>query len=153
MNDDNTEPAKTEATEPPITSCPECGAALQAIVKVYLYDVAVTPNGVVLSYEGGPQPEDESDILELCDLQNTTVYCANDHPFDPAKSDGPADDSNGTCPYCAFDGVSVTTHNPDAHAEAGDPHYHENNRCCFCGAEDQHECLDCPDLSARSKLK
>ena len=25
------------------------------------------------------------------------------------------------CPYCAFDGVMVTTHNPDAHAENDDP--------------------------------
>ncbi len=24
-------------------------------------------------------------------------------------------------------------------------HYHDDNRCCFCGAEDDHECVMCPD--------
>jgi len=24
-------------------------------------------------------------------------------------------------------------------------HHHENNRCCFCEAEDDHECIMCPD--------
>jgi len=79
----NQDPAATEAS---FTKCPECGAELQATVKLYLYEVAVTADGAVLSYEGGPKPEDESDILELCDMQDTSIYCANDHPFDPAKA-------------------------------------------------------------------
>lgn len=65
------------------TSCPECGAELQAAVKIYLYGVEVNNAGLVIKYDGGPQPENEDDILELCDLQNTTVYCANDHIFTP----------------------------------------------------------------------
>ena len=63
------------------TACPECGAELQAAVKIYLYGVEVNNAGLVIKYDGGPQPENEDDILELCDLQNTTVYCANDHVF------------------------------------------------------------------------
>jgi hypothetical protein len=65
------------------TTCPECGAELQAAVKIYLYGVEINNAGVVIKYDGGPQPENEDDILELCDLQNTTVYCANDHIFSP----------------------------------------------------------------------
>ncbi len=65
------------------TTCPECGAELQAAVKIYLYGVEVNNAGLVIKYDGGPQPENEDDILELCDLQNTTVYCANDHVFSP----------------------------------------------------------------------
>ena len=67
------------------TTCPECGAELQAAVKIYLYGVEVNNAGFVIKYDGGPQPENEDDILELCDLQNTTVSCANDHIF---RSDG-----------------------------------------------------------------
>ena len=63
------------------TACPECGAKLQAAVKIYLYGVEVNNAGLLIKYDGGPQPENEDDILELCDLQNTTVYCANDHVF------------------------------------------------------------------------
>ena len=63
------------------TTCPECGAELQAAVKIYLYGVEVNSTGLVIKYDGGPQPENEDGILELCDLQNTTVYCANDHVF------------------------------------------------------------------------
>ena len=63
------------------TACPECGAELQAAVKIYLYGVEVNSAGLLIKYDGGPQPENEDDILELCDLQNTTVYCANDHVF------------------------------------------------------------------------
>jgi hypothetical protein len=63
------------------TTCPECGAELQAALKIYLYGVAVNSAGLLIKYDGGPQPENENDILELCDLQNTTVYCANDHVF------------------------------------------------------------------------
>jgi len=65
------------------TTCPQCGAELQAAVKIYLYGVEVNSAGLVIKYDGGPQPENEDDILELCDLQNTTVYCANDHIFSP----------------------------------------------------------------------
>jgi len=63
------------------TACPECGAELQASLKIYLYGVEVNSAGLLIKYDGGPQPENEDDILELCDLQNTTVYCANDHVF------------------------------------------------------------------------
>ena len=65
------------------TACPECGAELQAALKIYLYGVEVNSAGLLIKYDGGPQPENEDDILELCDLQNTTVYCANDHIFSP----------------------------------------------------------------------
>jgi hypothetical protein len=65
------------------TSCPQCGAELQAAVKIYLCGVEVNSAGLVIKYDGRPQPENEDDILELCDLQNTTVYCANDHIISP----------------------------------------------------------------------
>jgi len=60
------------------TACPECGAELQAALKIYLYGVEVNSAGFLIKYDGGPQPENEDDILELCDLH---VYCANDHVF------------------------------------------------------------------------
>jgi len=63
------------------TTCPECNAELQASVKLYLYGISVDSKGQVMSYEGGPQPESEEDILEIVDSQNTNIYCANDHPF------------------------------------------------------------------------
>lgn len=46
----------------------------------------VNDAGLVIKYDGGPQPENEDDILELCDLQNTSVYCANDHIFSSADT-------------------------------------------------------------------
>jgi hypothetical protein len=70
------------------TACPECGAELQAAVRIYLYGVEVNNAGLVIKYDGGPQPENDDDILELCDLQNTTVYCANDHIFNSDRNVG-----------------------------------------------------------------
>jgi len=63
------------------TACRGGGAELHAALNVYLYGVEVNSGGLRSKYDGRPQPENEDDILELCDLQNTTVYCANDHVF------------------------------------------------------------------------
>lgn len=31
-------------------------------------------------------------------------------------------------------------------------HYHDDNRCCFCGAEDDHECAMCPDYDGGAAM-
>jgi hypothetical protein len=82
LSSSNSAPLQVQADRV-FTTCPECGTELQAAVKIYLYGVKVNNAGLVIKYDGGPQPENEDDILELCDLQNTTVYCANDHIFSP----------------------------------------------------------------------
>ncbi len=48
---------------------------------------AALPNsnsdGRIINYDGGPQPASEEGILELCEPANTTIYCANNHPYSP----------------------------------------------------------------------
>ena len=64
-------------------TCPDCGAELHASVKINLYAVEVNSDGRIINYDGGPQPASEEDILELCEPANTTIYCANNHPYSP----------------------------------------------------------------------
>lgn len=66
-------------TTGPLTACPQCGAALNASVRITLYTVKLGDSGQITSFEGGPQPESESDLLELCQADNTTITCANNH--------------------------------------------------------------------------
>jgi hypothetical protein len=71
-------PIPTTATGP-LTACPRCGAALNAFVRISLYTVKLDETGQVTSFEGGPQPESESDLIELCQTDNTTITCVNNH--------------------------------------------------------------------------
>jgi len=70
-------------TSGPTRTCPNCGAELHASVKINLYAVEVNSDGRIINYDGGPQPASEEDILELCEPANTTIYCANNHPYSP----------------------------------------------------------------------
>jgi hypothetical protein len=70
-------------TSGPARTCPDCGAELYASVTINLYAVEVNSDGRIINYDGGPQPASEEDILELCEPDNTTIYCANNHPYSP----------------------------------------------------------------------
>jgi hypothetical protein len=63
----------------PLTACPQCGAELNASIRLTLYTVSLDEHGLVSAYEGGPAPESESDVIELCQADNTTITCTNKH--------------------------------------------------------------------------
>lgn len=63
----------------PLTACPQCGAELNASIRLTLYTVSLDEHGHVSAYEGGPTPESESDVIELCQADNTTITCTNKH--------------------------------------------------------------------------
>lgn len=63
----------------PLTSCPQCGGDLNASVRITLYTVKLAESGQVSSFEGAPQPESESDLIDLCQADNTTITCVNNH--------------------------------------------------------------------------
>ena len=64
-----------QTTAPIVTACPQCGAELlNAIVRLRLYGVALQ-DGLVVDYDGGPQPESEADIIERCADDNTVIFC------------------------------------------------------------------------------
>jgi hypothetical protein len=72
-------PTPTPATGP-LTACPQCGADLNASVHITLYSVKLDESGQVTSFEGGPQPESDSDLIQLCESNTTTIInCANNH--------------------------------------------------------------------------
>ncbi len=70
-NPNETKPVRTNA-------CPTCSAALNASVRITLYSVELE-DGSIVSYEGGPQPESEADIIELCEADNTVILCEAGH--------------------------------------------------------------------------
>ena len=60
-----------QAASPIVTACLQCGAGLlNAIVRLSLFGVSLE-DGLVVDYDGGPQPESEADIIELCAEDNT----------------------------------------------------------------------------------
>jgi hypothetical protein len=63
----------------PLTACPQCGAELNAFLRLTLYTITLDATGQLSAYEGGPQPESTSDIIELCQPDNTTIICTNNH--------------------------------------------------------------------------
>ncbi len=63
----------------PLTACPQCGAELNAILQLTLYAITLDGSGHVSAYEGGPQPESTSDIIELSQAEHTTIICTNNH--------------------------------------------------------------------------
>ncbi len=63
----------------PLTACPQCGAELNALLRLTLYTITLDATGQLSAYEGGPQPESTSDIIELCQADNTTIICTNNH--------------------------------------------------------------------------
>lgn len=68
----------------PISTCPQCQAELNAIVKLALYNVTVV-NGILTHYEGGPTPDSDSAIVEICEPSNTIIFCEAGHLLnDPA---------------------------------------------------------------------
>ncbi|HKP36777.1 MAG TPA: hypothetical protein VJT71_07955 [Pyrinomonadaceae bacterium] len=70
---------RKQATSPIVTACPQCGAGLlNAIVRLSLFGVSLE-DGLVVDYDGGPQPESEADIIELCAEDNTIIFCEAGH--------------------------------------------------------------------------
>jgi hypothetical protein len=68
-----------QTTSPIMTACPQCGTELlNAIVRLSLYGVSLE-DGLVVDYDGGPQPESEADIIELCAEDNTVIFCEAGH--------------------------------------------------------------------------
>ena len=68
-----------QAASPIVTACPQCGAGLlNAIVRLSLFGVSLE-DGLVVDYDGGPQPESEADIIELCAEDNTIIFCEAGH--------------------------------------------------------------------------
>ena len=68
-----------QAASPIVTACPQCGAGLlNAIVRLSLFGVSLE-DGLVVDYDGGPQPESEADIIELCAEDNTIIFCDAGH--------------------------------------------------------------------------
>lgn len=63
----------------PLTACPQCGAELNAFLRLTLYTITLDATGQLSAYKGGPQPENASDIIELCRADNTTIICTNNH--------------------------------------------------------------------------
>jgi hypothetical protein len=69
-----------------ITKCPECGAALQASIKVYLSDIVVK-DGKVIHYNVDSEllqnTEDFSEavgeMIDTAEGDELQVYCENDH--------------------------------------------------------------------------
>jgi len=70
---------RKQAASPIVTACPQCGAGLlNAIVRLSLFGVSLE-DGLVVDYDGGPQPESEADIIELCAEDNTIIFCEAGH--------------------------------------------------------------------------
>ena len=68
-----------QAASPMMTACTQCGAGLlNAIVRLRLFGVSLE-DGLVVDYDGGPQPESEADIIELCADDNTIIFCEAGH--------------------------------------------------------------------------
>jgi hypothetical protein len=72
-----------------ISACPQCQAELNAIVRLNLYNVTVV-DGILTHYEGGPTPDSDSAIVEICEPSNTIIFCEAGHllndpttPIDP----------------------------------------------------------------------
>jgi len=63
----------------PLTACPLCGAELNASIRLTLYTITLDEQGHISAYEGGPQPETTSDMIELCQTDNTSIICTNNH--------------------------------------------------------------------------
>ena len=62
-----------------ITACPTCGADLNALMSIKLYAVTVQTDGTVTDYDGGPQPDSEQDLIDLCNEGNSPIVCDNGH--------------------------------------------------------------------------
>src|SRR5437667_7459654 len=68
-----------QAASPIVTACSQCGAGLlNAIVRLSLFGVSLE-DGLVVDYDGGPQPESQADIIELCAEDNTIIFCETGH--------------------------------------------------------------------------
>ncbi len=80
---------KQTPTPTRVTTCPQCSADLNAILKITLYAITLE-DGSLVDYDGGPQPESEADIIELCQPDNTIIVCEAGHILNsPDPSPGP----------------------------------------------------------------
>lgn len=70
------------------TTCPQCNSELNAILRLTLYNVTIH-DGSVIDYQGGPQPESDSDMAELCQSNNTIIVCERGHLLTTASHSDP----------------------------------------------------------------
>jgi hypothetical protein len=61
-----------------VSTCPQCQAQLNAVVRLTLYNITVV-DGVLSHYEGGPQPDSDSAIIDICEPENTVIFCDAGH--------------------------------------------------------------------------
>lgn len=64
-----------------IAGCPQCNAPLNASFSVHLSRITIESDGTIKSYEGGPMPEGESDVLELANESDATIICERGHVY------------------------------------------------------------------------
>jgi len=67
-----------------LTTCPQCNSELNAILRLTLYNVTIHDGSVI--HQGGPQPESDSDIAELCQSNNTIIVCERGHLLTTAST-------------------------------------------------------------------
>ena len=67
-----------------MTKCPLCNGGLNACATVTLYDVEVS-NGQIVSYQGGPTPESEEDVVDLINESGPTIACVNGHVLEAVE--------------------------------------------------------------------
>jgi hypothetical protein len=72
----------------PVSSCPQCNAQLNAVVRLNLYDITVV-DGILSHYDGGPEPDSDSAILDICEPDNTIIFCQAGHLLDPTTQINP----------------------------------------------------------------
>ncbi len=70
-----------------IAGCPQCNSPLNAVFAVHLTGIAIESNGTIRSYDGGPMPESENDIIDLANESDATIVCEQGHVFAPFPID------------------------------------------------------------------
>lgn len=71
-----------------VSTCPQCQADLNAVVRVNLYGITVV-DSTLTRYEGGPEPDSDSAILDLCEPENTIIFCEAGHLLDSTTQINP----------------------------------------------------------------
>ena len=66
-----------------IAGCPQCNAPLNAVFFIALHNITIESDGTIKSYEGGPNPESDSDVLDLANESNATIICEQGHVYAP----------------------------------------------------------------------
>jgi len=76
-----------------IAGCPQCNAPLNAVFSVHLNNITIESDGTIKTYEGGPMPESESDVIDLANESGPTIICEQGHVFASSTANlNPAED-------------------------------------------------------------